>query len=67
MWRPYNCLGYRLSLGEHPGYPEVSKPYGHIFHQKNILRFEISMNNLTIMNMFESQGDLGEPIQDLVL
>lgn len=49
------------------GNPEVPKPNLPIDSQEDILGFQISMNNLSIMNMLNRKAHLSEPSEHLLL
>lgn len=40
---------------------------GIVLHQEDILCFEISMHNFSVVDMFESETDLREPVEHLIL
>ena len=51
---------------EDTGDTEISNFYGSILIHKNILSLQISVQNLSVMNMLYCQCHLYEPVQDLI-
>ena len=50
--RANDGLGFRLGFTEHSGNAEVSQLDHVVFSEENVLRFQISVQYLPIMNMF---------------
>ena len=65
--RADHSLGLGLSLAEHASNTEIAQLYHVFFRQENVLGFKVSVQNLSIMNMFQSEADLREPIQYVIL
>ena len=63
----YDCLGFGLGLTEHTSDTKISKLDHIVFCQEYVLRFQVSVQYLSIMNVLECEADLGEPIQHVIL
>ena len=46
---------------------EITNFYASVLIHENILSFQITMQNLSIMNMLNSQSHLHKPIENLIL
>jgi len=65
--RSYGSLSAVAGVLEHPSNSEVTD-FDLVFaREKNILGFKISMQNLSIVNIFRCQSDLHKPIEYLTL
>jgi hypothetical protein len=58
----YNSLGSRTGVREHTSNTEISKLHNATLSQENILRLEITMENLFIVSMLDGQANLSEDI-----
>lgn len=54
-----------MGLVEDSGYSEISQLEGVVFGNKNILAFDVAVEDLAVMHVLDRQADLGEPIQDV--
>ena len=66
VWSAYNCRSHLCRWLENSGYTEISKFHDAALHQEDILRFDISVQDLPVMAVFQSQTDLREPQKNLV-
>ena len=52
---------------QNPRDPEISNFYLATLRHEDVLSLQISMEDLSIMDVFDSQCHLNEPVEDLVL
>lgn len=50
---------------QYSGYPEVTYLDDTLLGQKDVLTFDVSMQDLSIVHMLHAEAYLGEPVQDL--
>jgi hypothetical protein len=62
-----SCLRTVISVLEDPGNPEISNFDGSLLSHENVLSFQVSVEDLLVVNMLNGEGHLNEPIEDLVL
>lgn len=64
--RSHDCLGPRASVREDARNSEISELEDPALGKEDILRLEISVEDLLVMAVFESETDLREPVQHLI-
>ena len=67
VWCANNCGGHFCGRLQHSCNSKVSQLNHAVLHQENILRLDISMQDLPIVTVLQSQAYLREPVQDLIL
>ena len=63
----YDCFSLRLGGAENFGHTEVANFHLAILRHKDILRLDVSMQNLSVMQMLDTQANLSEPVENFVL
>jgi hypothetical protein len=63
----YDGLGLGARVGKDTGDSEVTQLDDSIFVDKDVLTLKITMQNLFVVAMLNGEGDLGEPVQKLIL
>ena len=66
IWCSNSCLSAVIGMLENSCDTKVTDFDRAILVHENVLCFEISMKNFSVVNMLDGQGHLNEPVEDLV-
>lgn len=66
IWCTNNCLGFRSSFTKNTGYTKITKLNHAFFRKENVLWFEVTMEYLSVMDVFKGQAYLSKPIENVI-
>ena len=66
VWRANHGLGHVYRVAQDVGNAEVAQFDKTLLGQEDVLRLDVSVQDLSVVHVFHAETDLGEPVEDLL-